>query len=100
MVSPESSGPLGGCSGSADAVPGPRSPLQLGKIRLEHWYSIGQITHGAALNITVWSYVDQFNLCILADRALLPDAWKLIDHFEASIVELEAVAAGKKAAAA
>ena len=83
----------------ASNVPGPRAPLQLGKLKLEHWYSIGQITHGAALNVTVWSYIDQFNLCILADRALLPDAWKLMDHFEASIAELEAVAAQKAAAA-
>ena len=83
----------------ASNVPGPRAPLQLGKLKLAHWYSIGQITHGAALNVTVWSYIDQFNLCILADRALLPDAWKLMDHFEASIAELEAVAAQKAAAA-
>ena len=83
----------------ASNVPGPRAPLQLGKLKLAHWYSIGQIIHGAALNVTVWSYINQFNLCILADRALLPDAWKLMDHFEASIAELEAVAAQKAAAA-
>jgi len=75
----------------ASNVPGPRAPLQLGKIRLAQWFSIGQIAHGATLNITVWSYVDQFNLCILADRDVLPDTWKLMDHFEASLAELEAV---------
>ena len=83
----------------ASNVPGPRAPLQLGKIKLEQWHSIGQVIHGAALNITVWSYVDQFNLCILADRALLPDAWTMMDHIEASIAELEAAADAKARAA-
>lgn len=75
----------------ASNVPGPRAPLCLGKIRLAQWFSIGQVAHGAALNVTVWSYVDQFNLCILADRDVLPDTWKLMDHFEASLAELESV---------
>ncbi len=76
----------------ASNVPGPRAPLQLGHVRLAEWYSIGQVAHGAALNVTVWSYVDQFNLCILADRDVLPDTWKLMDHFDASLAELEALA--------
>jgi diacylglycerol O-acyltransferase len=76
----------------ASNVPGPRTPLQLGRIKLANWYSIGQVAHGAALNITVWSYVDQFNLCVLSDRGVLNDAWKVMDHFEACIVELEAAA--------
>lgn len=75
-------------------VPGPRTPLQLGQLKLVEWYSIGQLAHGAALNVTVWSYVDQFNLCILSDPAVLDDAWRLIDTFEASLVELEAAARG------
>ena len=84
----------------ASNVPGPRTPLQLGKMKLAQWFSIGQIAHGAALNVTVWSYVDQFNLCILADRDVLPDTWKLMDHFEASLAELEALAATDRKARA
>jgi len=49
---------------------------------------------GATLNVTVWSYVDQFNLSILSDPKVLDDAWRLVDHFEASLVELEAAAQG------
>jgi WS/DGAT/MGAT family acyltransferase len=82
----------------ASNVPGPRAPLQLGELKLEEWYSIGQIAHGSALNVTVWSYVDQFNLCVLADQKILRDAWTLIGHFEVSLAELEAAAAEKVAA--
>jgi diacylglycerol O-acyltransferase len=75
-------------------VPGPRAPLQLGHLKLEQWFSIGQIAHGATLNVTGWSYLDQFNLSVLADPTVLDDAWRLVDRFEASLVELETVAPG------
>jgi WS/DGAT/MGAT family acyltransferase len=75
-------------------VPGPRTPLALGRLRLDQWYSIGQIAHGAALNVTVWSYVDQFNLSILADPVVLDDAWRLMSGFESSLSELESAAQG------
>jgi diacylglycerol O-acyltransferase len=73
-------------------VPGPRVPLQLGQLKLAEWYSIGQIAHGATLNVTAWSYVDQFNLSVLSDPTVLDDAWRLVKHFEASLTELEAAA--------
>ena len=79
-------------------VPGPRTRLQLGQLKLAEWYSIGQIAHGAALNVTVWSYVDQLNLSVLADPRVLDDAWRLVDHFEASLAELEAAARERAAA--
>jgi hypothetical protein len=41
-----------------------------------------------ALNITVWSYADQFNLCVLTDRAHLTDTWRIVDYFESSLQEL------------
>ena len=78
----------------ASNVPGPRSPLQLGPLKLVEWFSIGQIAHGATLNVTVWSYVDQFNLSVLSDPQVLDDAWRLVDQFEASLAELEAAARG------
>jgi WS/DGAT/MGAT family acyltransferase len=78
----------------ASNVPGPRAPLQLGQLKLEQWFSIGQIAHGATLNVTVWSYVDQFNLSVLSDPVVLDDAWRLVDQFEASLAELEAAAQG------
>jgi WS/DGAT/MGAT family acyltransferase len=78
----------------ASNVPGPRAPLQLGQLKLDQWFSIGQLAHGATLNATVWSYADQFNLSVLADPTVLDDAWRLVDRFEASLAELEAAAQG------
>lgn len=65
-------------------VPGPRSPLYMGKIPVRNWISMGQIFHGLGLNTTVWSYAGQFNLSILADNRLLPDGWELIGYFTQS----------------
>jgi diacylglycerol O-acyltransferase len=80
-------------------VPGPRAPLRLGQLTLVEWYSIGQIAHGAALNVTAWSYVDQFNLSVLADPKVLSDAWVLVERFESSLAELEAAARSVESAA-
>jgi diacylglycerol O-acyltransferase len=63
-------------------------------LKLAEWYSIGQIAHGATLNVTVWSYADQFNLSVLADPQVLDDAWQLVEQFEASLAGLEATAQG------
>lgn len=79
-------------------VPGPRAPLKLGSLRLAEWYSIGQLAHGAALNVTVWSYVDQFNLAVLSDPEVVPDAWRVMHHFQASLDALEAAPAGQPGA--
>jgi WS/DGAT/MGAT family acyltransferase len=59
-------------------VAGPRQPLYLGRMRMSNWVSMGQVFHGMALNTTVWSYANNFNLCILADQKLLPDGWEMI----------------------
>jgi len=73
-------------------VPGPREPRYLGRWRVDRWFSTGQITHGATLNMTVWSYCDQFNLCVLADAVAVPDTWELVRGFRTSLDELLAVA--------
>jgi diacylglycerol O-acyltransferase / wax synthase len=69
-------------------VAGPRRPLYLGQWKLDQWFSTGQVAYGGALNFTVWSYVDQFNLAALADAEVIPDAWPLIAGFRASLDEL------------
>jgi WS/DGAT/MGAT family acyltransferase len=73
-------------------VPGPREPRYLGRWRVEHWFSTGQISHGATVNMTVWSYCDQFNLCVLADAVAVPDTWELVRGFRSSLNELLSVA--------
>ena len=69
-------------------VPGPRRPLYLGQWKLDRWFSTGPVAQGAALNFTVWSYGDQFNLCALGDAEAVPDVWPLITGFRASLEEL------------
>jgi diacylglycerol O-acyltransferase len=68
-------------------VPGPREYLHLGHMRVSNWVSMGQIFHGLALNTTVWSYADKFNLCVLADGRLLPDGWEFIAYFREAFTE-------------
>jgi len=68
-------------------VPGPRQPLYLGAMQLKNWISMGMVAHGLGLNTTVWSYAGQFNLCILADKTLLPDGWELIGYFREAFEE-------------
>jgi len=71
-------------------VPGPRKPLYLDKYKLDNWFSTGQIVDGTCLNMTMWSYCQNVNLCILADKKVLPDGWQLFEYFEK---ELEVLAA-------
>lgn len=63
-------------------VPGPRKPLYWDRYKLDNWFSTGQIGDGTCVNMTMWSYCDSVNLCILADKKVLPDGWKLFDYFK------------------
>lgn len=72
-------------------VPGPREPLYLGPIKVDNWFSTGQILDGSSLNITMWSYCGKANLCILVDSKVLPDGWVLYDYFCEELAALGAV---------
>jgi hypothetical protein len=61
-------------------------------MKVENWFSTGQILDGSALNITMWSYCGKANLCILTDSTLLPDGWVLYDYFCEELAMLSAVA--------
>lgn len=76
-------------------VPGPREPLYMGAMKLKNWISMGMVAHGLGLNTTVWSYAGQFNLCILADKKLLPDGWELITYFRDAFEEYRVLLDGK-----
>jgi diacylglycerol O-acyltransferase / wax synthase len=54
-------------------VPGPRERGRVGGALVTEIYSVGPLTAGSGLNITVWSYVDQLNISVLADGATLKD---------------------------
>ena len=73
-------------------VPGPSETRFTGRTRLTSWYSMGQLTHGCTLNITVWSYDGQMNVNLLSDSRVIPDLWPLVDGFSTAVDELLRVA--------
>lgn len=54
-------------------VPGPRERGKVGGATVTEIYSVGPLTAGSGLNITVWSYVDQLNISVLADGVTTDD---------------------------
>ncbi|MUL76114.1 wax ester/triacylglycerol synthase family O-acyltransferase [Mycolicibacterium sp. CBMA 226] len=54
-------------------VPGPRERGKVGGATVTELYSVGPLTAGSGLNITVWSYVDQLNISVLADGTTTDD---------------------------
>jgi diacylglycerol O-acyltransferase len=70
-------------------VAGPRETLYMGDFKLENWLSTGHCLNGLALNMTAWSYAGKFNLCILADKKVVPDPWQLMGYFSAALDEYE-----------
>jgi hypothetical protein len=54
-------------------VPGPRERGKVGGATVTEIYSVGPLTAGSGLNITVWSYVDQLNISVLADGSTTDD---------------------------
>jgi diacylglycerol O-acyltransferase len=72
-------------------VPGPREPIYFNTYKMDSWFSTGQVFDGSSLNITLWSYCQQANLCILADEKVLPDGWRLFDYFVEELEQLVAL---------
>lgn len=60
-------------------VPGPRLLGRIAGAPLAHIYSVGPLTFGAGVNITVWSYVDQPNISVLADDVTFEDPHEVTD---------------------
>ncbi|MGB3484830.1 MAG: wax ester/triacylglycerol synthase family O-acyltransferase [Mycobacterium sp.] len=54
-------------------VPGPREYGRVGGALVTEIYSVGPLTASSGLNITVWSYVDEFNISVIADGATVED---------------------------
>ena len=69
-------------------VPGPREPGRVGGALVTEIYSVGPLTAGSGLNITVWSYVDQLNISVLSDGATLQDPHELTDAMIEAFVEI------------
>lgn len=70
-------------------VVGPKEPLRIGSATVVNWLSIGQVSGGSGLNITVWSYAGNFNVCIMADAGVVPDGWALMGCISAAMDEYQ-----------
>jgi diacylglycerol O-acyltransferase / wax synthase len=73
-------------------VPGPRERGGFGDFTLSEVYSVGPLTAGCGLNITVWSYVDQFNVSVLADDETVRDPHEVTDAMVRSFGEIREAA--------
>lgn len=60
-------------------VPGPRQPGRIACAPVVQFLSVGPLTFGAGVNITVWSYVDQLNISVLADDVTFEDPHQVTD---------------------
>jgi diacylglycerol O-acyltransferase len=69
-------------------VPGPRERVKIAGAQLADVFSVGPLTEGIGLNVTVWSYVDRMNFSLLACPDLLPDVDVLASYFPAALAEL------------
>lgn len=70
-------------------VPGPKQPLYWNGARLAGMYPVSIPMQGAAMNITVTSYVDSLDFGITACRRSVPQTQRMIDYLELSLHELE-----------
>jgi len=73
-------------------VPGPRKRGEVGDAVVTEIYSVGPVTAGSGINITVWSYVDQLNISVLTDGATVDDPHEVTDAMLADFRKIRAVA--------
>ena len=73
-------------------VPGPRERGRVGGALVTEIYSVGPLTAGSGLNITVWSYVDQLNISVLSDGATVKDPHEVTEIMVADFIEIRRAA--------
>jgi diacylglycerol O-acyltransferase / wax synthase len=73
-------------------VPGPRERVRVVDAEVSEFYSVGPLAAGAGLNVTVWSYVDQLNIAVLADDRTLSEPHHATDAMIQSFAQLHAAA--------
>ena len=70
-------------------VPGPPMPLYCAGAKVTALHPVSIPAHGAALNITVQSYMDALNFGLTADRRAVPDVALLGDYLVTAAEELK-----------
>jgi len=69
-------------------VAGPREYGHLGGARVCEIYSVGPLAPNCGMNITVWSYVDQLNISVIADDRTLDDTHEATDAMVKAFSEI------------
>jgi diacylglycerol O-acyltransferase len=75
---------------SISNVPGPRDRGSISGAPMSELYSVGPVMAGAGINITVWSYVDQLNISVLADDVTVGDPHEVTDAMLHAFTEIRA----------
>ena len=73
-------------------VPGPRERGKVAGAVVREIYSVGPLIAGSGLNITVWSYADQFSVSVLTDGATVDDPHEVTEAMIEDFVELRSAA--------
>ena len=73
-------------------VPGPRARGTIAGAIASEIYSVGPLVAGCAMNITVWSYVDQLNVSVLTDDQTLNDPHEATDAIVDAFVDIRRAA--------
>jgi diacylglycerol O-acyltransferase / wax synthase len=73
---------------SISNVRGPRERGSIGGAPISEFYSVGPPTPACGMNITVWSYADQLNLCVLTDDRTCDDAHEVTSSLSEAFAEL------------
>ena len=69
-------------------VPGPPVPIYLGGARMTGIFPVSALMESIGLNVTVFSYLDELQVGLVADREMVPDLWDMIGDLEAEMSEL------------
>src|ERR1700756_4637039 len=69
-------------------VPGPRERGRVGGALVTEVFSVGPLTAGSGLNITVWSYVGQLNISVLTDGATVKDPHEVTEAMVSDFLEI------------
>ncbi|HEX2284108.1 MAG TPA: wax ester/triacylglycerol synthase family O-acyltransferase [Mycobacterium sp.] len=73
-------------------VPGPRHRGRIAGAVVTEIYSVGPLAAGSAMNVTVWSYVDQLNISVLSDDQTFDDIHDATDAFVLAFSEIREAA--------
>jgi diacylglycerol O-acyltransferase / wax synthase len=74
------------------SVAGPRERGHIGGAPVTEIYSVGVLSAGSALNMTVWSYVDQVDISVLSDDCTFKDIHEATDAMIHGLVEIRRAA--------